>query len=334
MSPLILAFISILVLSICALATRALFSTIFTRLNKAREVSLNFSLVIFSISYLLVICELLFATFFVQSEGSNQTLVAQNWNKKYWAPINKLGYRDREHNWRGSKLFILGDSFIAGHGIKFIENRLSGFLSDKLGPTWDVAILAQNGWSTREQLDALQRHPQKPDRLVISYYLNDIAPAARQHGLERQQRLKAPKNIIIKYLLEKSHLFNWYYWNLRKWELSETNSDYFQRAFSNEDVWKTHKQDLIKLASTAKQYDENAYFIIWPILNDVETSIPITKKINQLLLEQNTNVINLSHLFTGRNSKELVVNRWDNHPNESVNSEVAQLLYRKLQPLK
>ena len=82
-----------------------------------------------SILYLLLIVEIVFATVFVQSDGGNSTLVSKRWFQKYWNPINSDGYRDYEHIWKEHVLFIVGDSYIAGHGIKNIDDRLSSILA-------------------------------------------------------------------------------------------------------------------------------------------------------------------------------------------------------------
>ena len=46
---------------------------------------------------------------------------------KYWKPINSYGYRDIEHvNLKEKKLpFVVGDSFVAGHGIKNYKDLFS-----------------------------------------------------------------------------------------------------------------------------------------------------------------------------------------------------------------
>src|SRR4051812_41968705 len=69
-----------------------------------------------------------------QTEFFNFTLGSQGWFKKYWKPINKDGYRDVEWDARDTAgkniIFVVGDSFVAGQGIKKVRDRFSNRLSE------------------------------------------------------------------------------------------------------------------------------------------------------------------------------------------------------------
>jgi hypothetical protein len=88
--------------------------------NPTKKVIVNFSISIFSTLYILIVLEGIFAYAFVQSDGFGFTLASKRWSHNYWNPINSYGYRDYEPEWRDKIVFVVGDSFVAGHGIKKI----------------------------------------------------------------------------------------------------------------------------------------------------------------------------------------------------------------------
>jgi len=259
-------------------------------------------------------------------------LIFKQWHKKYWVPINSEGYRDYEHDWRKPVLFIVGDSFIAGHGINDIDKRLSTILSNHLNDTWSVATIAKNGWNTAHQYDGLTKHHIKPNKVVISYYINDIVNAARQHGL-----VKVSKNIhttdqstLTKYLNKHSFLFNWFYLNLIQPSIAHIHDDYFKRAFRDPKIWNTHTNEINKIIKYANERNINLSFLIWPKLTDLSNSREFTDKVEDFLIKKNVTVINLSNVFDGRSTNSLIVNKWDGHPNKKTNQEVAEILYKQL----
>jgi len=166
-----------------ALLAAGLFRRFFTKDSQLRSLLINLSVSGFAFLYFFILLEGVFAYCFVQSDGFAFTLSANRWHAKYWKPINSYGYRDYEPEWGKKTVFVVGDSFAAGAGIRNIDNRLSNVLSQKLGDDWTVTILAQSGWSPDEYLKALQDHQEKPDVIIISYFLNDIVRAAETCGM-------------------------------------------------------------------------------------------------------------------------------------------------------
>src|SRR6185436_234575 len=70
-----------------------------------------------------------------RSHAVGYTLAARLWFARHWStPNNSLGYRDVEHPDDGrKKLFVLGDSFVAGVGIADARERFSDLLQVGLG---------------------------------------------------------------------------------------------------------------------------------------------------------------------------------------------------------
>lgn len=156
------------------------------RWMRVRNVALGTCVSLLSLWMLLLIFELGFKLFVIQSDGFGHTLAAQRWFEKYWGPTNSFGFRDREFSETDlastEKLFVVGDSFVAGLGINDPEERFSNHLRRWLAPDWSVCNLGRMGWNTRQELDAIRSFPIKPDLVVWSYYINDIENAAAEQG--------------------------------------------------------------------------------------------------------------------------------------------------------
>ena len=293
---------------------------------------INSSLTIFSTLYILIALEWSFAYLFVQSDGVGFTLASKRWFYENWNPINSYGYRDYEPEWKDKLIFVVGDSFVAGHGIKNINDRFSNILSKKLGNSWCVTILAQNGWDPQDYIKALTSHEKKPDVILVSYFINDIQSSASINGIKMPQLSNAP-NRWIRPFVDYSYLFNWIYWRVYRGEIGSASfQEYLKRAYTDDNVWKTHTQELNALIAYANQTDAKIVFIIWPFLKDVTGSIYITSKIFKYLDSKGVMAINLSKHFEKRDPETLIVNAMDAHPNAAVNAEISQLLYEALLP--
>ena len=269
----------------------------------------------------------IFAYSFVQSDGFGFTLAGRRWSDKYWNPINSYGYRDYEPEWRDKIAFVVGDSFVAGHGIKKIDNRFSNILANKLGNIWTVTTLAQVGWNTKDYFDALTKHNRKPDTIIISYFINDIENATSR-CIKMPSLRNNPSNFIAP-LVKYTYLGNWAYWRIYRGDLGATTYwSHLKRLYDNDDVWNVHLLELDALVNYAKKIDAKIGFIVWPNLLDVRGSKDITNKVSNYLNSKGVMVFDLTKHYKNRDSNDLTANSMDAHPNEAVNAEVSQLLYQ------
>lgn len=116
-------------------------------------------------------------SFIPRSHGGGITLASRLWFWKYW-DTNELGYRDQEIEPRASeatfKIAVLGDSYVAGHGIQDPKDRWSDQLKELLPPGYEVFNIGDNGSHTVDQLAMLRAYPVKPDLLLFSHIPNDM----------------------------------------------------------------------------------------------------------------------------------------------------------------
>jgi len=276
--------------------------------SRTRTVVLNLSISVFFTLYTLLALEGIFAYSFVQSDGIGLTLASKRWFYKHWNPINSYGYRDYEPEWRNKRVFIVGDSFAAGAGVENINDRFSNILSTKLGASWNVTILAQNGWDTQDYINALINHDQQPDVIIISYFINDFEGAASDNGIKKPL-VRIHPNKLIRPLVNYSYLINWIYYRIyKKYLRSDAFWKYVRQAYNNGDVWKAHLQELDALIEYANRVDAKIGFIVWPNLRDVSGSKDITYRVSNYLNNKGVMALDLSRRFEKRDANELIVN--------------------------
>jgi len=283
------------------------------------------SLFTFGLSYLAAECW--FVGVHDQSDGYAQTLAGKRWFSRHWTPINSLGYRDREHDFSGkSPLLVVGDSFVAGHGTEDIDDRMAGVLQARLGPDWEVAIVAQNGWNPAQELEALRAYPVTPKRVLVSYYINDIESAAIAQGNPPPKvRVRHPPE-PARWLAERSHFANWFYWRVLRGQFGTVYWDWLKAAYDDDATLAHHGEELQGFIDYADEAGSEIAFLIWPNLDYVEDSRAYTRLVTGLLQERGALTIDLGETFLGRDERTLVVNPMDGHPNPRTQAEAIDLL--------
>ena len=271
--------------------------------------------------------EIYFAGFYVESDGYGTTLAGKRWFELHWNPQNALGYRDRDHDWKDDQaLLIVGDSFVAGHGVADAGKRMSGVLERGLGDGWQVGVVADVGWDPVQEFEALSAYPKKPSRIVVSYYINDIESAAKAHGnAPPTQLLKQPPK-VVRWLVDQSYGVNWFYWRILRGQFGTVYWDWLKAAYEDPEVLAAHARELERFMAYSEEVGAQLDFIVWPNLDYIEGSRPFTDRIVALLLERGVSALDLGAHFSGRDPATLVVNAMDGHPNAATHAEVAKLL--------
>ena len=279
-----------------------------------------------------------FRMFVVSSDAFGHTLASRQWFAKYWEPINSFGYRDIEHDLKnlGDKnlLFVVGDSFVAGHGITNPRDRFSDVLETQLNENWEVFNIAKNGWDTKDEFTALQSFPLIPDVIILSYFVNDIDGTASRVLEKPRPSLVQKPPWYIRPLVKRSHFFNFFYWRVYRFQNSKQMGaiylDYLERAYNDAKIWSVHEQELLQIVAWADSRDIPIVAIVFPLLVDLDWSRPFTGKVVRLLRAWQVPVVDLSEKISGRDPRELVVNYIDPHPSVTLHSEVASLLHTQL----
>src|ERR1043166_8658145 len=100
------------------------------------------------------------------TDSLSYSKTSQRWFSRHWKS-NAAGFRDNvEYADRiqpgKRRITLLGDSFTAAHGIKDVEDRFANRIR-KAHPEWEVHLLAQSGWDTGDELEALRTAVQRGD---------------------------------------------------------------------------------------------------------------------------------------------------------------------------
>lgn len=311
-----------------------------TRPSRLRRTFVNASVVCFTLYFLFLGLEISFYFVAVQSDSFGFTLAAKRWFEEHWHPINAFGYRDIEHprDFLEEKdvLLVVGDSFVAGHGIADPANRFSNVLQGELGPDWVVVNVAKNGWHTRDEYDAIVSYPVEPKLIVLSYYTNDIDHAAQQHGVTPAFPLEEPPP-LLRSAVRFSYFFNFVYWRVYRFnkagEFDRIRSEYLDEIYTSEEIWKTHERELLDIIDYTGSHRIELIVVVFPNLRDIERSKEITSRVVDLMRSRDVPVIDLPTLLADRNPAQLVAGPVDNHPGAALHREVGLLLHEQVMSL-
>lgn len=280
----------------------------------------------------LFLLELYLAKIHDQSDGFNLTYSGRTWFERHWKPLNSLGYRDAEvvPPAPGQKtLVVLGDSFAAGHGIEDPAARFADLAAKALGPGWKVYNVSKIGWDTVDETKALKSFPVKPDAVVLAYYLNDIFNAAKQAGYPLNFSVKIPQG-MTKTVLDHSALADYLYWRFARLGNLSGGAEAFwaslKGAYDDPGVWGAHSAELRELAEYCKAGGIRLGVLVFPMLQAVQESAPLTAKVARETQSLGATTVDLAPLLAGRPVRELVVNPLDAHPSKALHAQVGDVL--------
>ncbi len=272
-----------------------------------------------------------FFSFVPRSNGNGNALAMRRWMAKYWKPINQFGYRDRDYASsdleRKRRIVVVGDSFVAGHGIRDYRRRFQNLLQERVADGCLVVTVAKPGWDSREELAALERFPYRPDLVVLGYVGNDIAGAAVSLGklprVPQYGGLEGPLRAVVSH----SYFLDFVYWLLPKGD-----SGWYARAlkglYEDPAVLSAHEADLARFIEQCRKSRANLVVVIFPFMDDVPGSGFFAAPIERFFRDRGVPVIDVSRLLGGHSTKDLVINASDAHPSELVHRLIAGALYQ------
>jgi len=286
----------------------------------------NLTLSVHSVIFFLFIGEIVF-TFLPKIHRSSHTITAENWYDYYWNPINKLGFRDLEIDNKDlskKKIFFVGDSFTAGHGIKKIKNRFPDLFSS-YEKDYEIFNISKPGIDSEREYELLCDYPIKPDILVLQYFGNDIDRIAAKHGLSFPDAYNYEgKSKILEFSVRGSALINYVYWSIPR-----ANFDYtglLKRSYSDKEIFNEHCQDLNRFIEYSEENNCQLIVLLMPFLTDVGASDFYISKIDSFFQSKGIKTINIGNLVTDMPVKERIVNKMDAHASEKVNRRIAEKL--------
>ncbi|KHK01814.1 SGNH/GDSL hydrolase family protein [Desulfovibrio sp. TomC] len=309
------------------------------RRGRGRSTGMGVLVAVDAVVVVLLLLEVFMAFFFVQSDGFNITMSSRQWFAHYWQPINSLGYRDVEPAPRSGNekiVAVLGDSFVAGHGINRAEDRFANGLGQRLGAGWRVVNIAKIGWDTVDEYEALAAYPVTPDVVVLAYFVNDIYRAAEKNGHPLTFAVQFPQGRALNYLVDHFALANFAYWRLaRVGNVDDAAKGFWQRlrdAYADPTVFAAHAGELDAIVNWCRERRIRLVALIIPSLSDVAGSAPMTARVAAYFAERNIETLDMTPMLIGKNPADLVVNGVDSHANVRLNAEMAEMLSRAIAP--
>lgn len=291
---------------------------------------LNFSLAVVTLVSMALILEVLFS-FVERSHSVGYSLAAQRWFRSNWHD-NSSGYRDIE--WsnpqfrRPHTLAVVGDSFVAGHGIKSVEDRFSNRLEKLMGSDWRVVNLGRNGVDTPAEFKNLTSYPAKIDYVVLSYFGNDIMETAVRLGFSAQNLIKPYVGLSepVKDLIKRSYFADYLYWLMPKKDLADWWSIY-EKLYSDPVIVAEHKKDLNAFVEWTLERNIPLVVVIFPYLHDIEKSKIYTDWVKEFFESKNIKTVEVSDLIRDLSLNDRIVNVNDVHPSIEVNKRLASRLH-------
>ncbi len=305
------------------------------------------SLILFFFSFVWIYSgfEVYFRYKFDQSDSLGFLNVTKRWYARHVVYNN---YQFRDNDFRLEKkpgvvrIGVMGDSNAWGYGIKDINNRFSNQLETKLkkaGYNVEVYNFAVPGEDTWNEIEEYNRNAKKfnIDILIWSYFLNDAEP---KDSAGTQILINSGKQIppLIRLISGHSVFFDYLYWRLS----TKYNSTFLQlrnvdiQQYSIKPVFEAHKISIENFTKDLNKNNIKTVVLVFPFMryfpNYPATSIH--DKMDKVFKDAGVTVlIDLLPTLHNKQAKDLIINRFDTHPNELVHKIAADKLYNAIIPL-
>ncbi len=289
--------------------------------------------------------ELGFACFADFSDTFNITNVSKRWLALHIDhERNNEGNRDHEPFTKyvpsGKKRIIfLGDSFTIGHGIKRMDdrfsNRIAEWLDAKAPGQYMVANLGDPGLETSqiESLAAGVMFKMQADvsMFIYVYNLNDIEGYMDLAGQKPLEGIYTAGPHF--FLFRDTYLLNWLYFRFRQFQ--GRNNRYFDKlaASYQTEAWDGLRAKLSQLHRECKQGHADFRMVIFPFLHDLngpDSFHEARARLAAFCKSEKIPLLDLDPIFRQHASENLMVSRFDAHPNERAHAIAAEAMEQDL----
>ncbi len=295
----------------------------------------NLAVSVFGVILVLILLEGVFM-FHKQTHRFNGTLGSRAWFLSNWK-LNAEGYRDTEYDSTDikgkKKVMVLGDSFVAGHGVKDPEDRFSNRLQRLLPEDkYKVFNLGVGGSDVFDENQRIREFPYQPDLLIISWYPNDIEDDGQKAGLTLQHaRSYHDLWLPFRYVARRSYLWNYVYWQFAH---PDELSDYFgfiKQCFTFYMAKRAHFAQLERLTHYGDSLQIPMAAVVFPFLENMPGSDFATEPITGFFEGKGIPVLDVRSMAKDEAVEDLLVNQNDPHPSEKLHEMVADSLFEMLE---
>ena len=249
-------------------------------------------------------------------------------NKKY-VHLNNDGIRDRDFSLEKPsdtfRIAVLGDSFTFGNGIKNINKIYPKILEKKLNAggnqKYEVLNFALPGKDTEDEIEILKNKALKydPDIVILGYVLNDFK-------LVDKETLKSSHLTIIPWLgfWLRNFFYTYVYFEIKtnrlleNFKLKDTETEIVKNNLNSQKNQEANRKLFNELGLLAKDKDIEVIVVIFPLISDFNNYqfLDFSDFIKNTSLENNFKVIDILEVYKDYSPSELIINKYDAHPNE------------------
>ena len=264
--------------------------------------------------------------------------VTQRWFDRHYH-VNASGVRDNlpgyvmQRTPGRRRITFVGDSFTAGHGIPDVEDRFANRIRRR-ETTWDVHVMGFNGFDTGAELAFLRQLVAKKyelDQVVLVYVLNDIADLDPhwQSILRRIYESDKPG-----FLFTHSFCLNTWYYRVKAWRDPDIADYYhFVREAYDGPLWEQQKRRLTAIHDLVTSNGGRLHVVTFPFLHQLSAGYeyrPVHHQLSTLWLELEVPHLDLLAVYGDHPQSDLVLSRYDAHPNRYAHELAADVIDRFL----
>lgn len=312
----------------------------------------SFQIAITTILWLLIFLYIgeVYLSTYPPSQGNGEAYVAKIWFKKYWK-LNKFDFRDRDFSFKDIQdkkiILYIGDSYVAGHGIKNPADRSPDLLEKLLKEEYFIINGGRSGAGTLTESNFIRSFPLQPSYVVLNHVPNDI-----------EDRIPPDDNITSLYKKEDApfakflfkHSRNSVFGDMVYYFVKGSSFAKLQKQYAKEhptfktNMYNWYQEDSIFAQHLADLQETADYvidsmktsliFVTYPDSYDFDSSnIYINKKIEASLRpNQKLYFLNTTEIFKTKGIKTKV-NIFDGHPSEKIHKMVADSLLAKIKAI-
>lgn len=296
----------------------------------------NVVALIFLLSLLFFGGEMYYRFIFDKPDPYGTTRATWRWFDRHFQ-YNRVGLRDNMEyslTMRPDKrrISILGDSFTAGHGVSNPDDRMANIIRTRR-PDWEVHCLAQIGLDTPQEINlvgSLAASGYQFDTVVLMYCLNDVAALSPGYGDACRRIYGKQQN--EGFLLKHSYLVNTWYYRISIGRQPDI-ADYFGfvRDAYKADNWTPQEAQLKQLRDLIGSRNGRLVIVILPFFHLLGPGYPYAeahKRVSDFCSANGIPCLDLYGTYSGLKPHDLVVSRYDAHPNEKANALAVEPVIR------
>lgn len=235
----------------------------------------------------------------------------------------------------------VGDSYTFGSGIKDVNNTYLKVLERMLnsrasGEKYEVLNFGIPGKDTQDELEIIRGKVLKyePDIIMIGYLLNDLKNVDTNLRLPKKHLTVIPflgfwlSNIFYSYTILEIKVNK----ALINLGFRESTEEITLKEFESEVNKEYNAKLLEEIGAIAKERDIKVVLIIFPIIYKLDNYpfIEINNFLTKVGNENGFYVINLLENYQAYEESELIVSKYDLHPNELGHKISAESILEKL----